>query len=307
MSVMGVGSLAMDTSKLPQFVFAGFPRTGSQFTMRCLRLHPEIDFVPKPRFFVVDANYAKGPAHYGGLFARCSEARLIGEGDEHYLSGEPRFADPFVVAERIHAVVPDARILITIRNQVDFLLSGFRYWKRSGLSAPFSDFMNGWPEDGVAFARIADFHPFVLRYVTLFGPDRVHVQLHEDLARDVRSFLGGMYSFLGVSTECIDEVTAQISAYTDVNPAPSRVLSRLLDLANSIRMRNPRRYRWIFPVRLYRLLATTEYRLFGSSASGYRQTLSEDETQAIRARYGQGNRQLSRLLGMDLEAAGYPV
>ena len=297
----------MSSCRLPGFVFAGFPRTGSQFIQRALQLHPEIDYRPKPRYFNVDANFARGEGYYASLFSDCARGKLIGEGDEHYLSKEPRFADPMAIAGRVHALLPHAKILICIRDQVDFLLSGFRLWKRSGLSAPFPSYMAGWPEDGVAFAQIADFCPYIARYISLFGRDRVKVVLHEDLVADESAFLRSIYSFLDVSTAPTVEILRQMSVYRDVNPAPSRFLSRVFDVTNSIRMKSPRVYRWVFPIRLYRMLAALEYRLFGSSADSYRATLSAAEVAEIHRRYGPGNVELGRLLDVDLGSRGYPV
>lgn len=297
--------------RLPDFIFPGFPRTGSQFIQRNLQRHPEIAYVFKPRFFNLDEAYAQGPAHYRRLLeARAEKADaglLFGEGDEHYLSGEGRFASPSVIAERMHAVLPGARILICIRNQYDFLLSGFRYWKRCGISAPFDDFMAGWPEGGIPFAEIADFHPILQEYVTLFGRDRVGVFLHEDLADDETAFLASIMRFLDVSTDCVGELLAEATPYKYINPAPSRRLGRIFDAANALRMRNPQVWRWVFPVRLYRSLTALEYRLFGPSAEGYRATLTEAENEAIRQRYAPGNRELAQLLGIDLAGRGYPV
>lgn len=288
-------------------MFAGFPRTGSQFIQKCLRLHPEIEYVVKPRFFNDDESYSRGPSYYRSLFSHCSVDKLIGEGDEHYLSGEARFADPLAIADRIHYVLPHARILICIRNQVDFLLSGFRYWKRSGISASFAAFMEGWPEDGIAFAQMADFYPYVLRYTSLFGKDNVKVLCHEDLVRSGCDFLEDVFSYLGVSPTCATGILGQLSTYRDVNPAPSRTLSRLFDLANALRMKNPGMWRWVFPIRLYRSLAAMEYRLFGSAAQDFRATLSAEEMAMIHRRYGQSNAGLASLLGVDLQSKGYPL
>ncbi len=295
-----------DAPQLPGFVFAGFPRTGSQFIQKCLQTHPEIDYRAKPRFFNVDKSYFRGPDYYRSLLAYGATDKLLGEGDEHYLSKEARFADPLVITERIHDLVPEAKILICIRSQVDFLLSGFRLWKRSGLTASFSCFMQGWPEQGVAFAEIADFYPYVAKYVSLFGEENVKVLLHEDLVDDQGAFLTSIFTFLGVSADCVSQVLAQVT-YRDVNPAPSRTLSRVLDLTNTVRMKNPGLFRWIFPVRLYKVLTAIEYRLLGSSAHDFRSVLSAEEIEMIRQRYAPGNIELSQLLGSDLKTKGYPV
>lgn len=297
----------MNDSLLPAFVFAGFPRTGSQFIQKCFQLHPEIDYTAKPRFFNDDESYSRGTGYYRSLFSHCSGDKLIGEGDEHYLSKETRFADPMAIAERIHSVLPHATIIICIRNQVDFLLSGFRYWKRSGISASFFSFMQGWPDEGIAFAEIAHFHPYLARYISLFGRKRVKVVFHEDLADGDQGFLEDLFSSLGVSPTCSAEILGGLSTYHDVNPAPSRMLSRLLDLTNALRMKNPGALRWVFPIRLYRSLATLEYKLFGSSARDFRAALSAQETEMIRRRYSEGNIELSSLLDVDLKAKGYPV
>jgi hypothetical protein len=167
--------------------------------------------------------------------------------------------------------------------------------------------MAGWPADGVAFAQIADFCPYVARHISLFGRDRVKVVLHEDLVADESAFLRNIYKFLDVSTAPTPEILGQMTTYRDVNPAPSRLLSRIFDVTNSIRMKRPSVFRWVFPIRLYRSLAALEYRLFGPSADSYRTTLSDAEVEEIRRRYGPGNVELSRLLGIDLGSRGYPV
>lgn len=275
--------------------------------MKCLHLHPQVYFKAKPRFFNFDEEYAKGTAYYAGFFEDAASQQVVGEGDEHYLSGEARFATPSVIAQRIHDVVPEARILICIRNQVDFLLSGYRYWKRSGITASFDEFMDGWPKEGVAFAAIADFQPLIQQYIELFGADQVHVVLHEEFSADNAAFLRDLFSWLQVDTEPVADILSQTSVYTDVNPSPSSWLARALGVANSYRMRNPGLYRWIFPVRAYRAITVLEYRLFGSRAQESRRLLTDEQRQAIATRYAPGNRRLSELLGIDLGAHGYPV
>ncbi len=119
---------------MPTFFVAGTPKGGTNMLLLALGAHPEV-FVPwdlkEPMFFFwhgCDVTYRHhGPppiehAHhrnldaYRDVFAPADGARAVGEGSVHYLASER-------AAANLHAMVPEARIVLMFRDPVDRAVS----------------------------------------------------------------------------------------------------------------------------------------------------------------------------------------
>ncbi len=118
------------------------------------------------------------------------------------------FAYPNLVAKarRLKGLVPDAHILIVIRNQVDIITSQYRDW-------PFDprDFTGGasvsigrWVDfaleydDEIGFLQSLKYDKVVDLYEDLFGTESVSVLCLEHLASDVASFAEDIASCLQI-------------------------------------------------------------------------------------------------------------
>ncbi len=123
---------------------------------------------------------------------------MLGEASTSYLwDGQ--------AAERIKRAVPEAKILIVLRDPVDRAYS--HYWndvregmeKRSFLDALDEEQRTGPGGWGVSSLYIdcGRYAEQVTRYLDRFG-DRVHVLFFEDFVRDEASTIADIHSFLGV-------------------------------------------------------------------------------------------------------------
>jgi len=82
---------------------------------------------PEPKFFLVDELYRQGIAYYATRwFADLPDARLLGEKSTNYLESP-------VAAERIHAALPQVKLVFMLRNPVDRAWSNYRWSRQNGL------------------------------------------------------------------------------------------------------------------------------------------------------------------------------
>jgi hypothetical protein len=199
----------------PNFFIVGAPRCGTTAMYEYLRRHPQV-FMPyrkEPVYFGSDL--AKRPpyldeASYLALFDPADDAKAIGEATVWYLYSQTAPAE-------IKALAPDARIIIMLRNPIDMIHSLHRHWLWSANEdlADFGDALAAEPEReagrrvpdnmeqpiGLRYRWLGKYTPHVQRYLESFGPERVLVLIHDDLAVDGRAIGRRTLDFLGVDTD----------------------------------------------------------------------------------------------------------
>jgi sulfotransferase family protein len=193
----------------PNLFLVGAAKAGTTSLYRELARHPAIYMSPmkEPHFFsrIEPASswnaffpHVTDEDEYLALFEGAANQEVLGEASTSYLWDRH-------AAERIKRVVPEARILIMLRDPVNRAYS--HYWndvregleKRSFLEALVEEERSGpgaWGASSLYIdcGRYAD---QVARYLDEFG-DRVHVLFFEDFVRDMASRVADVHSFLGV-------------------------------------------------------------------------------------------------------------
>jgi hypothetical protein len=117
--------------RLPDFLIAGAPRSGTTWLYHLLDRHPEVymarPVVPEPKFFLVDELYQRGLDDYSATwFADVPPGRKAGEKSTNYLECP-------VAAERIHHDLPDVRVVFILRNPVDRAYSNYLWTRKNRL------------------------------------------------------------------------------------------------------------------------------------------------------------------------------
>ncbi len=111
------------------FVIIGAQRCGTTYLAGLLDEHPDIEmakpFRPEPKFFLDDARYARGLACYEAEFFTDGGARVRGEKSTSYIESEPAVI-------RIGALLPDAPIVVVVRDPVDRAVSNHRFSTEHG-------------------------------------------------------------------------------------------------------------------------------------------------------------------------------
>jgi hypothetical protein len=193
----------------PNLFLVGAAKAGTTSLYRELARHPAIYMSPmkEPHFFSQIQPAPEREAffphltdedEYLALFKGATSEEVRGEGSTSYLWDRQ-------AAERIKSVVPEARVLIILRDPVDRAYS--QYWndvregieRRSFLDALLEEQRSGPGEWGVSSLLIdcGLYAAQVERYLDHFGA-RVHVLFFEDFVRREASTMADVHSFLGV-------------------------------------------------------------------------------------------------------------
>jgi Sulfotransferase domain len=117
--------------RLPHFIIAGAPRSGTSWLSALARRHPQIAMadpvVPEPKFFLVDELWQRGIGYYSAKwFASLPVGRVLGEKSTNYLESPE-------AAERIHQTMPGIKLVFLLREPVSRAYSNYRWSRRNGL------------------------------------------------------------------------------------------------------------------------------------------------------------------------------
>jgi hypothetical protein len=203
---------------LPTFVVIGSMRSGSTSLARYLGAHPQVFVSPTKEVHFFDRHFDRGLDWYEQHFVDAGDALQRGEATPEYFYGEQTM-------QRLKATLPDARLLVILRNPVDRAYS--HYWHdraRGKVAVEFADAIADEPpdprhdEDGAVRGYLARG-----RYVRFLEPlaaeradGRVHVVLFEDLRDQGAATYAGLCRFLGVDdTEVPDVVGRPMNEYVE--------------------------------------------------------------------------------------------
>ncbi|HEY6539921.1 MAG TPA: sulfotransferase [Ktedonobacteraceae bacterium] len=205
----------------PNFFIIGAARSGTTSLEEYLCQHPDIYITTKKEshFFAADhfPPAFKGPGDdrlnervirdeqtYTQLFTNRQGTKAIGETSVFYLC----YPDS---AERIAQVVPDAKIIIVLREPVARAYSAYMFLKRDGRET--LDFAGAL--DREEERKQQDFEPMwrykelglyydqVRHYLEVFGSEQVKVLLYEELYANQGYLLRDVFAFLGVKEDVV--------------------------------------------------------------------------------------------------------
>ena len=196
----------------PDFFIVGAFKSGTTAMYEYLRPHPQI-FMPfhkEPMYFGADLSHHYGrmsPAEYLALFREASPGQRVGEASTWYLYSTS-------AAREIAEFAPSAQIVALLRNPVDVMYAQHSQLLYRG-DEPLADFGaaleaeparqrgEGLPPsparpETLFYRHSVRFAEQLERYFAVFGRERVHVALFDDLVADVAGTYRDILAFLGV-------------------------------------------------------------------------------------------------------------
>lgn len=198
----------------PNFFIVGAPKCGTTAWVEYLRSHPDI-FISRakePHHFSRDFpkwNFVPRLEDYLALFDESGDARAVGEGSVRYLYSK-------AAAREIHAFNPDARILIFLRDQKDFLPSLHHQQLYNG-DENIEDFERAWrlsgqrPASTIAsccreqsfldYAAMGRFSEQIERYYAMFPAEQIRLIAFQDWIGNPRQTYCEILKFLGVEDD----------------------------------------------------------------------------------------------------------
>jgi hypothetical protein len=186
----------MSTAPLPTFLGLGAPKAATTWLFRCLDAHPDVFVadVKETKFFSW-GHTIRDVADYREHFAGVTGETAIGEVTTSYLYWDG-------TAGRVHEVLPDARLFVSLRNPMDQVYSHYWHLRRQNFHQDerprpesFEEALELYPEKLLRPARYAE---HLDRWLTLFDREQLHVVFYDDIQTAPEQVLRRLYAFLGV-------------------------------------------------------------------------------------------------------------
>jgi hypothetical protein len=281
--------------RYPQYFHIGVPKSGTTTLQRVLG--------DDPRVYVAYTRHFNTSRFYTEPYPETPADRVVIESDETLVKGDGTFAKAHVTFARMHDASPDARIILTVREQRDLVVSAFKHNLKAGLpEATLTDFLlSPRGTDFIAFTQYAT----LLELVGLhFPPDHVHVVPFEWLRDEPARFFGIVYGVLGL------EPPSDLQPWREnVSPEPAQLelLARLGTLRrDGTTRRLPRQV-----VAALRRLGITGDRVSSGAltrAAQERFVWGDDPLcRGLEDEYRAQNRRLAAQTDLDLAGLGYLV
>ena len=205
--------------KKPDFFIVGAPKCGTTALAAYLARHPDI-FMPQKEmhFFGSDLKfgrnfYRRDLETYLAEFNRWNGQARVGEASVWYLFSERAAAE-------IKEFSPETSIIILLREPVSMLYSLYYQFLYDGNEylptfeealAAENDRREGrragrltYLLQALVYRSTVNFSGQVRRYFDLFGRERVHVIIYDDLATNTANIYRETLDFLGVSPDPVD-------------------------------------------------------------------------------------------------------
>ena len=210
---------------LPNFFIVGAPKAGTTSLYHYLSQHSEVFLSPKKELnyfsqadIVAQCLYyhergVGDRAEFESFFENANGAKAVGEASVSYLFYQN-------VASRIHALLPEAKIIIVLRNPIDRAFSHYLMDRRLGyVEISFDDIVyqrSGHPLGDLYYQQAVSlgmYYEQVKRYLDLFGEKRVKIFLNDDLLADTPGVVRSLFAFLGVDTSFETPLTRHHNVY----------------------------------------------------------------------------------------------
>ena len=231
----------------PNFFICGAARSGTTSLWQYLRQHPDI-YMPstieqkEPSYFCDLYGYSEWH-HYLNLFHDAGDRKRVGEASTPYLTSPES-------AGRIKAAIPDAKLIISLRNPVVRAYSLYKWmhdhsYEKIASFAEALEAEDAWRLGNDEFAKNNGqyyynflyyhsglFFQQVKRYFDTFGREQVHVLIFEEFVKTPLEHVRRISEFLGVDAGFVPKLEVH-------NPSASRYPA----LESSLRGELTRRYR----------------------------------------------------------------
>jgi Sulfotransferase domain len=297
--------------KKPDFFIVGAPKCGTSAMHQYLAAHPEIYMAKK------EMHTFGGDLRFSPLFYRRNLQEYLAEfearnGQAHAGEASVWYLLSARAAAEIHAFNPEARIIIMLREPAEMLYSLYHQFRFDGNEhlPTFAEALAAEPArragrgisrqahfgQGLVYRDTARYAEQVERYFEVFGRERVHVIIYDDLLADVRTTYCDTLDFLGVDSTQVETDFQVVNGNKSFkHPALRRLLNEPLvrSTAVAIGRRLPR------PV--FTALHDMERLLWRlNSRSEKRPVLAPEVRAQLQREFAPEVEHLSELLGRDL-------
>jgi hypothetical protein len=193
---------------LPNFLIIGAQKSGTTWLARRLGQHPDVWIAPAEiHFFDKDFNFVKGIGWYEAQFTGVGDETAVGEKTPDYLWANGTGVEGHLpdVHRNIHQAMPNAKLIVSLRNPVERAISAVNHIIRSGrISSPpvIDELLVGDQQHLIQGHGVIDYgryHRQLQAYLQHFDPGQMLVLIfEEDIVENPTEGLTKACSFLGV-------------------------------------------------------------------------------------------------------------
>jgi hypothetical protein len=183
----------MGEMRLPDVIGIGCRRTASSSLHYALNQHPDIGKPVRGLHFFSE-RFSSGIKWYQEQLAPYNKKQILLEYSVSY--SYPEFYKE--AAKRIHKVVPDAKLFISVRNPVERVLSDYlRSLRRCEIESTmsFENVLEKYP----VFLERGLYYRIISRYMDFFPRENLKILFFENLVEDPSKYLRKILDFIGVN------------------------------------------------------------------------------------------------------------
>ena len=191
--------------KLPTFLIVGVQKAGTTSIYNYLQEHPQVFMSRIKETNFLEQDWLSLPPEkqnkngiitiedYAALFADVRDEIAIGEASPNYLFHYE------TSAARIQKYVPDARLIMVLRNPVERAYSDYLMHIRDAISTKVTSFSQQIERAHKSYIIRKGFYATPVKYyLDRFDRGQIKVYLYDDLVRNPQQFMQNFYSYIGV-------------------------------------------------------------------------------------------------------------
>ncbi|VEP15588.1 Sulfotransferase [Hyella patelloides LEGE 07179] len=289
--------------KLPTFLIVGVQKAGTTSIYNYLQEHPQVFMSRIKETNFLEQDWSSFPPEkqnkngivtiedYAALFTDVRDEIAIGEASPNYLFHYESSA------ARIKKYVPDAKLIVVLRNPVERAYSDYLMHIRDAIGTQIISLSEQVEKRAhKSFMIRKGFYATPLKYyLDQFGTEQIKVCLYDDLCRNSEQFMKGIYTYIGVDTEFKPDVSKKVQqAKVPKNQAINNLLQRKNPLrtfaANTLKTVMPLEARQKFRDRLINI----------NSQSKKEMPLTTEDSQKLINLYQEDILKLQDLINRDL-------
>ena len=218
----------MANGRLPHFVIIGAVKGATTWIHNQLQDNPAIYLpAPEPHFF--SQEHAQGLDHYRRFFDGARPDQILGEKSADYL------AHPDAPA-RLAAALPEARLVVQLRNPVDRAYSDYKMlFRRGTVTKGPEHYLDGRPNDQPRFLEDGLYAQHLRRWLAHFDAEQIKILLFEDVKAAPEASVAIVSDHIGVPRHYSTQVGSDPRNDSSERFLPLPVRTALAPLKEAVR------------------------------------------------------------------------
>lgn len=179
---------------MPTFIGIGAQKCASTWLFEILRCHPEVVLSEPKELDFFSYRFHYGLQWYGHHFPASTVARAVGEISPSY------FHEP-AVPERVRQVLPEARILLSLRDPVQRAISNHKHEVRLGHFSGGDLSFEAGLRNNASYVEQGLYATHLSRWLQWFPKAQLLVVIYDEIVADPMAVARQVYHFIGVDPE----------------------------------------------------------------------------------------------------------